>query len=134
MANIRNTMLAALETRLSAVSGVKLATTALRTPDQARANVPYVGIVSMGETVAVEDSTNIRYRWTVSLIVQDEGRDVELLIDKVKDSMLDGMAAAIGAKALKLTAVSEVNTVEADNYSSARLTFEIIYVSEKGAA
>ena len=134
MANIRDTMLGILELELSAVADVKLASRRLKTPGEARASVPYIGIISMGESVAVEDSTDIRYRWAVALIVQDKGHDVELLIDKVKDKMLDGMAAAMGAKAIKLTAVSEVNTVEADEYSSARLTFEIIYVSEKGAA
>lgn len=134
MANTKQTIVDAIATALEALSGVNKATRDLLTPVDQRSFAPYVGIISEGEVVLVDDGTNIRWVCDLELTLMKLGDDIEKLVDIVRDAMLSGMAATVSAKEIRLVAIFEVTQVEQDAYSSSRMYFEMIYVSAKGAA
>jgi len=134
MANTKQTIIDAIATALTALSGINLATRDLKSPNDQRVNAPYVGIISMNEAVIVDDGTNIRWACDLELVLMKKGDDIEKLVDIVRDAMLSGMAATAGALEIRLAAVFEVAQVEKDAYSSSRMFFEMIYISTKGAA
>ena len=134
MANTKQTIIDGIATALTALPGVNLATRDHKSPQDNRTYAPYVGIVSMNEAVIVDDGTNIRWGSDLELILMKEGDDIEKMIDIVKDAMLSGMAATVGALEIRLVANFKVAQIEKDPYSSSRMFFELIYVSTKGAA
>lgn len=134
MANTKVTMLNTLATTLQGLSAINKATRNLLPPDQARAAAPYVGILSASETVMTDDGTDVRWLLDSDLILLRSGDAIEEMVDTVKNAMLDGMAATIGAKEIRLVGTEEIALLNADDYSSTRMAFEVVYVSTKGAA
>ncbi len=134
MANTKQTILDAIVTALDALGDVGTATRDIPTPAAQQTAAPFVGIVSTNEAVIIDDGTNIRWASDLELICVKAGDDIEQLVDTVRDAMLSGMAATVGAKEIRLVAVFKVHQVTAIAYSEARIFFEMIYVSIKGAA
>jgi hypothetical protein len=134
MANTKIAIIDAIVSELNDISGITLATRDLLKPAEQRANAPYVGVISTNEIVLVDDGTNIRWACDLEMMLVQPGDDIEKLVDLVRDAMLDGMAATVGAKDIRLVGLFEVTQVEADEYSSTRILFEMVYVSAKGAA
>ena len=134
MANTKQTLLDALVTAIGGLSEVTTATRDLYKPNAARTAQPYAGIIDRAEVVLVDDDTNVLYLLDVDIILLKSGDAIEEMIDAVKDAMQVGMAATIGAKQIKFNGSEEVALINADDHSQARMVFEIIYTSTKGAA
>ncbi len=134
MANTKQTILDAMVVALDALSAVSTATRDIPTPDVQQSSAPFVGVVSMNEAVIVDDGTNIRWGCDLELICVKAGDDIEQLVDVVRDAMLSGMAATVGARSIRLVAVFKVHQVAALAFSEARVFFEMKYISVKGAA
>ncbi len=134
MANTKQTMIDALVTAIGNLAEVTTATRDLLKPTAARTAAPYAGIIDRAEVVLVDDSTNVLYLLDVDMILLKAGDAIEEMIDAVKDAMMVGMAATIGAKQIKYNGSEEVALIQADGHSQVRMVFEIIYVSTKGAA
>ena len=86
MANVRDSILTALETELGAITNIRKATLNILPIDSAERDSPYIGIVAGDEERIVEDDTNIRFGFDVFLflITQQQYTGVELLIDDIK--------------------------------------------------
>ena len=134
MANTKQTIIDAIATALTALPGVAVATRDLKTPKEQRSSAPYVGIISMNNAVLVDDGTNILWVCDLELILTKSGDDIEQLVDVVRDAMLDGMAATVGAREFRVVAEFEVAQVKEDTHSSSRLFFEMRYNSTRGAS
>lgn len=134
MANTKETMIDAVATALEGLSDINSATRDQPVPLTQKSNAPYVGIISMNETVLVSNSDVIRWKCDLEMILIQSGNDIEKLIDVVRDAMLDGMAATVGALEFRLVSTFKTALVEQDSYSSARMFFEMIYVSTIGAS
>lgn len=134
MANKKTSVLDALVAQLQSPAAVTKATRVLLTPVDARKNSPYAGLISGTEEVVVEDATHVRYELDVNVILLKRGRDVEEMLDAVKNLLYGGaLAAAIGALQIRIIGQEEVALVDADKYSSTRIVATITYVATKGA-
>ncbi len=134
MANKKRTMLDLLVTQIGNLSSVMKATRILLTPANSRKHAPYAGLVSSTEEVMVEDATDIRYELDVDLILLTQGRDIEDMLDSVKNLLYDdSLAVTIGAKQVRIIGQEEVALVDADSFSSTRIAMTITYVAAKGA-
>jgi hypothetical protein len=113
---------------------VTKATRILLTPAEARKWSPYAGLIASTEEVVVEDATHVRYELDVDIILLKKGRDIEEMLDTVKNLLYtDSLATTIGAKQIRIIGQEEVALVDADSYSSTRIVTTITYVSTKGA-
>ncbi|MFA7286914.1 MAG: hypothetical protein WC052_04625 [Patescibacteria group bacterium] len=134
MANTKTTILDNLVTQLETSSSVAKATRILLTPVDARKHSPYVGLIAGPEEVVVEDSTHVRYELDISIILLKKGRDIETMLDAVKNVLYGStLAATIGALQIRVIGQEEVALIDADSYSSTRIVATITYVATKGA-
>ena len=134
MANTKTGILDALVTQLGNVSGITKATRILLTPSDARKHSPYAGLIAGTEEAIVEDDTHVRYELDVDLILLKKGRDIEELLDEVKDLLYDDtLALTIGVFLVRIIGQEEVALVDADSYSSTRIVITVTYVAMKGA-
>jgi len=134
LANKKTSVLDALVAQLQSLSAVTKATRALLTPGEARKNSPYAGLISGTEEAVVEDATDVRYELDVNVILLKKGRDIEKMLDAVKDLLYGGaLAAAIGALQIRIIGQEEVALIDADKYSSTRIAATVTYVATKGA-
>ncbi len=134
MANKKTNVLDALVTQLNNLSEITKTTRILLTPHEARKQSPYAGLISGTEEVIVEDSTHVRYELDVDVILLKRGRDVEEMLDAVKNLLYtDSIAATIGALQVRVVGQEEVALLDADIYSSTRIVITITYVATKGA-
>ena len=132
MATTKTILLNALEARLETITAVKKVTQVLELPAEARNWAPYIGIVDMGERVAIEDATHVRYALTVGLIILKRGTDLNTLIDSVRAIVLSATTTtAIGALNIKLAAIGPVTSIQADDFAAVRMQCEILYASAK---
>ena len=129
MANTKESIIDGLVTSLSSISGIHTVTKDLLTPTKARANVPYIGVISGTEYVVAEDSTDILYRLQVDLIILVKSKAIEQWVDKVKSLVYNSIN--IGAKQVKIIGQEEVALIDADKWSSTRMIINIIYVGNK---
>lgn len=133
MANTKTSILNALVTQLKASPAVATATRVLLEPQEARTKTPYVGLISGTETVAVEDATQVRMELDVSIILLKRGRDIEEMLDAVKNVLYSSsLASTIGALQVRKVGQEEVALIDADKYSSTRILVVITYVATKG--
>jgi len=110
------------------------ATRILLTPAEARKWSPYAGLIAGSEEVIVEDITDVRYELDVNLILLKRGRDIEEMLDIVKNLLYaDTLATSIDALQIRIIGQEEVALIDADKYSSTRIVMTITYVSTKGA-
>ncbi len=134
MANKKTSILNALVTQLQATSVVTKATRILLTPADARRNTPYAGIISGTEEVVVEDATHVRYELDIDIILLKNGRDIEKMLDGVKNLLYSAsLASDIYALQIRIIGQEEVALIDADKYSSTRIAATITYVATKGA-
>lgn len=134
MAHTKRTILDNLVTQLNSISAITKATRILLTPADARKYSPYAGLISGSEEVVVEDDTHIRYEVDVNIILLKKGRDIEDMLDSVKNLLYSNtLATTIGALQIKVIGQEEVALVDADHYSSTRIICIITYVATKGA-
>jgi len=132
MANTKTGILEALAEELATVSDVAKATRILLTPNEARRHSPYIGLIAGAEEVVVEDITDVRYELEVNLILLKKGRDIETMLDDVKQLLYDStLAATIGALQIKIIGQEEVALIDSDAYSSTRIAAIITYVASK---
>ena len=129
MANTKESIIDGLVTSLSSISGIHTVTKDLLTPTKARANVPYIGVISGTEYVVAEDSTDILYRLQVDLIILVKSKEIEEWIDKVKQLIYTPIITT--AKQIKIVGQNEVAVIDADKWSSTRMIINIIYVGNK---
>ena len=134
MANKKTSVLDALVVQLKALPVVATATRILSTPGGARKDAPYVGLIAGSEEVLVEDATNVRYELDVDLILLKRGRDIEEMLDIVKNLLFDDtLPATIGALHVRIVGQEQVALVDGDSFSSTRIVLTITYVAVKGA-
>lgn len=134
MANKKTAMLDLLVTQLHGVSVIRHATRLLMTPAGARKHAPYVGLISGPEEVVVEDATHVRYELDIDLILLKKGRDIETMLDAVKNLLYtDALATTIGALQIRIIGQEEVALIDQDSHSSTRIVMTITYVATKGA-
>lgn len=132
MPNKKTTMLDLLVTQVGNLSTVAKATRILAAPADARKNSPYAGLISGTEEVIVEDATDLRYELDVDLIMLKRGRDIELMLDSIKNLLFaDALATAIGALQVRITRQEEVALIDSDAYSSMRIAMTITYTVGK---
>ena len=134
MANTKQTIIDAMITALGSLSAVNSCTRDIPKPSAQKTAAPFVGVVSYNEVLVVPNSTSDRYACDIELILIVEGDDIEQLVDVVRDAMLHGMAATIGARGIQLKQIYKAHQLEAMSYSEAIMLFEINYVSTRGAA
>ena len=129
MATTKTALITAISAELSTISGVKKVAYILELPDNARSWAPYIGIVAAGaETPTVVDTTHVRYMLPIELIVLYPNASIDTLIDAIRDVLLDtSFATTIGALDVRLINVGKVTVLEADDFSSTRIRFEVIY-------
>lgn len=134
MANKKTAVLDALVTELATVSSIAKATRILLLPADARKQAPYAGLIAGAEEEVVEDATDVRYELNVDIILLRRGRDIEKLLDEVKDLLYGAsIASTIGALQLRIIGQEEVALIDADLYSSTRIVAIVTYVATKGA-
>jgi len=134
MANKKTNVLDALVVALGNLSEVSTATRILATPATARKKSPYVGLIAGAEEPIVEDDTDVRFVLDVDIILLKNGRDIEKMLDVVKDLLYsDALAATIEAFQIRKIGQEEVALLDADKYSSTRIIVTITYVATKGA-
>lgn len=134
MANKKTSVLNSLVTELGNLSTVTSSTRILKTPSDARKHSPYVGLIAGAEEVVVEDSTHVRYELDVDMILLKKGRDIETMLDGVKNLLYtSSLASTIGALQVRIIGQEEVALLDADTYSSTRIIMTITYVALKGA-
>lgn len=134
MANTRKTILDAMASQLQSIDGISKATRVLLTPNRAREFAPYAGLVNTTEVVVVEDSTHVRYEMDVDIILVQRGRDIEELVDLVKNKLYgSSFASTIGALQIIVAGHDDVALIDADSFSSTRIATTITYVSTKGS-
>jgi len=134
MANKKTNVLNALVAQLENLSSIAKATRILLSPINARKWSPYAGLIAGPEEVIVEDLTHIRYELDVDVILLEKGRDIEKLLDKVKNLLYSSLlATTIGALQIKIVGQEEVALVDNDKFSSTRIVMTITYVAVKGA-
>ncbi len=134
MANTKTGILDLLVTQLGNLSEVAKSTRILLTPTDARRNSPYVGLIAGPEEVVVEDSTHVRYELDIDIILLKKGRDIETMLDAVKNLLYtDSLAVTIGVFQIRIIGQEEVALVDADTYSSTRIAITITYVALKGS-
>ena len=134
MANKKTTILDALVTQLGTISAITTATRILLSPAEARKSTPYAGLIAGSESVVVEDSTHVRYELDVDIILLKRGRDIETMLDAVKDLLYtNSLAATIGVLQIRIIGQEEVALVDSDVYSSTHIATTITYVATKGA-
>ena len=133
MANTKTSVLDTLVAQLEAADVVTKATRILLTPSEARKSSPYAGLISGTKEVVVEDLTHVRYELDVSVILLKKGRDIEEMLDGVKNLLFDGtLPTTIGALQIRIVGQEEVALIDADAFSSTRIIATITYVATKG--
>lgn len=134
MANKKTTVLDLLVAELATVPSLAKVTRILLLPAEARKQSPYAGLITGAEEVVVEDATDVRFELDVDIILMRKGRDIEKLIDDVKNLLYGSMLAGdIGALQLRIVGQEPVALLDADLYSSTRIVAVITYVATKGA-
>ena len=132
MANKKTSILDALVTQLASLPEVTKATRILLTPAEARKNSPYAGLIAGTEESVVEDDTHVRYELDVDLILLKRGRDIELMLDAVKNLLYDDtLAATTSSMQLRIVGQEEVALIDDDKYSSTRIVITITYAATK---
>ena len=138
MANVRSSILTALETELLAISNIRKATLNILPIDSAERDSPYVGIVAGDEERIVEDDTNIRFGLDVFLflITDQQYVGVELLIDDIKTAIYSPTGAiALNANVLDKNILNvqpvSLEDFESDRYSSTRIDLRLLYYAPK---
>lgn len=133
MANKKTSILNTLVTELLTVSSVATATRILLQPAEARKKAPYAGLISGTEEAVVEDATDVRFELNIDIILLIKGRDIEKLLDEVKDLLYGAsIASTIGALQLRIIGQEEVALIDADSFSSTRIVAVVTYVATKG--
>lgn len=134
MANTRQTILDALVSEIEDLSSVRKATRDLITPEQARGEQPYIGVIASQEVVQAEDATHVLWELAIDLFVVVLG-DLEEVVDELRTLLFDtSTAATIGAKYITMHGMEPVAYVAGmDGYTSVRISVTILYSSEKGA-
>ena len=133
MANKKTAVLDALVTQLATVSSIAKATRILLQPAETRKQSPYAGLISGTEEAVVEDATDVRYELNVDILLIRKGRDIEELLDEVKDLLYGAsIASTIGALQLRIIGQEEVALIDEDSYSSTRIVAIVTYVATKG--
>jgi len=135
MANTRKNMMDALCVQLKTMSSIDHAVLELLTPSEQRAKNKYVGVIVGDEETVVEDSTHIRYRVDVWLKPIVRGKEIETCIKDIKN-LISGtsntIATDIGALQVSLVGMTNpVNVTSSDQYSSAFLALDVLYVAAK---
>jgi len=134
MAHTKTSVLDTLITQIISLPEIKTTTRILLSPQNARKNVPYAGLIAGTEEAIVEDTTHVRYELDVDLVLLVRGRDIEKTLDAVKQLLYtSSLAATIGAKHICVVGQEDVALVDADSYSSTRIVITITYVATKGA-
>jgi hypothetical protein len=134
MDNTKTTILNNLVDELAGITTVAKSTRILLTPNEARQHSPYIGLIAGSEEVVVEDTTDVRYELEVNLILLKRGRDIEVMLDLVKQRLYDStLATTIGALQIKIIGQEEVALIDADKYSSTRIAAIITYVASKAS-
>jgi len=132
MANTKTTILDNLVEQLATITGIAKSTRILLTPNEARQHSPYIGLIAGSEEAVVEDITDVRYELEVNLILLKKGRDIETMLDDVKQLLYDStLAATIGALQVRIIGQEEVALIDSDVYSSTRIAAIITYVASK---
>ena len=132
MANTKTTILDNLVEQLATITGIAKSTRILLTPNEARQHSPYIGPIAGSEEAIVEDATDVRYELEVNLILLKKGRDIETMLDDVKQLLYDStLTATIGVLQIKIIGQEEVALIDADKYSSTRIAAIITYVASK---
>jgi hypothetical protein len=132
MATTKTILIEAIRLQLAAVSGVKKAAYILELPDNARQLAPYIGLVAGAEAPVVVDSTHVRHTLNLDLILIHKGLAIDTLIDSVRALMLTtATATTVGALEIHYLGIGQVTILAADDYSQARMRFEILYSSVK---
>lgn len=127
-------MLDALATALEVSDEVKKATRVLLTPEMSRKYQPYVGMIATSEEKIIEDTTGVRWEVDVDFILLKKGKDIESLIDGVKEILFSAnTVATIGALHISFIGGEAVAIVNDDDYSSTRIATTITYVVTKGS-
>lgn len=134
MSHKKTEILDKLVEQLSGIPGIVKATRILLTPSEARGHSPYIGLISGTEEVIVEDVIDIRYELEVNLILLKHGRDIEIMLDAVKNLLYDPtLASTIGALQIRIIGQEEVALIDADKYSSTRVLIIVTYVTSKSS-
>ncbi len=125
-------ILNALAVQLDGLSEINKAVRILLLPIEARKQSPYAGLISGNESVVVEDKTHIRYELDADLILLKKGRDIEEMLDAVKNLLYsNSLAATVGALQIRIIGQEEVALTDADLYSSMRIVMTITYTLTK---
>jgi hypothetical protein len=134
MANTKTGILDALTIQLGGMLTVATATRILLSPASARKKAPYIGLIAGPKEMIVEDTTDVRFELDVDLILLKKGRDIEIMLDSVKQLLhTDSLAVTIGALQISIIGQEEVALIDADSFSSTRVVATITYVSSKSA-
>lgn len=93
MANIRAAILNALQSELTALDEIKIATQDTMSIDEAEESNPYIGIMAGEEDLSVEDDNGIDIRWELPvvllLITEQRYKGIEALIKRIKQKIYD---------------------------------------------
>lgn len=134
MSNTKTTILDALIVKLEASAQVGKATRVLMAPAEARKWSPYVGLIAGQKRKIVQDPTQIRFELPIDLILLKKGREIEEMLDGVKNVLYSGaLANDIGALQVRIIGQEEVAILDADKWSSTRIIAIITYVVTKSA-
>lgn len=126
-------ILDALAIQLGNLPEINKAERILLLPSEARKQSPYAGLISSTKDAIVEDTTHIRYELDVDLILLKRGRDIEQVLDAVKNLLYtDSLATTIGAMQVRVIGQEEVALIDANLYSSTRIVMTITYATLKG--
>ncbi len=91
--SVRSDILDALETELTALDEIKLATQDTESIDEAEESNPYIGIIAGEEELIVEDDNGIDIRWQLPvnllLITEQRYKDIEALMKRIKQKIYD---------------------------------------------
>ena len=138
MANVRDSILTALETELQAITNISKATLNILPIDSAERDSPYIGIVAGDEEKIVEDDTNIRFGFDVFLflITEQQYTGVELLIDDIKTAIYSPTGAiALNANVLDKNILNvqpvSLEDFDANKFSSTRIDLRLLYYAPK---
>jgi hypothetical protein len=136
MANIRKAILDALETELTALTEIKIATQDTQSIDEAEESSPYVGIIAGEEVLVVEDdnATDIRWEMPVNLLLITEQRytNIEALIKRIKQKIYDennDLTLTNNVLAINIGEFTPVQREDIDDerYSSTQCNLVILY-------
>ena len=140
MANVRDSILTALETELEAITAIKKATLNILPIDSAEKGSPYIGIVAGEEENLVEDETNIRFGFDIHLflITEQQYTEVESLIDDIKTAIYSPTGAiSLNANVLDKNIINvqpvSLEDFDANKFSSVRIDLRLLYYAPKTA-